>query len=82
MKNEQTIEEHVLSIIVDVLSVDPQNVQPDKKIADLTTDSIQLFELLLALERTFNSKAKYEDIVQIQTVQDIVDYLSKDITSK
>lgn len=49
----------------------------ESKIEDLTNDSIQLFELILAFEREFKAEADYTDLMSIETVADVVAYLEK-----
>lgn len=42
---------------------------------DLGADSLDLFELVMALEEEFNVEIPSEDLEQIATVQDVIDYL-------
>lgn len=42
---------------------------------DLGADSLDFFEFVMALEEEYDMEIPSEDLVNIKTVQDIVDYL-------
>ncbi|MBE5965068.1 MAG: acyl carrier protein [Lachnospiraceae bacterium] len=44
---------------------------------DLGSDSLELFELVMALEEEYNVEIPTEDLEQLKTVGDILDYLNK-----
>lgn len=67
----------VLKIISKSLDLDENKINLNSEIEDLTRDSIQLFELVIALEKEFGYQAKYEDLIKIITVGDIVGYIKK-----
>ena len=47
---------------------------------DLSADSLDLFELVMALEEEYGIEIAQEDMEKLKTVGDVVDYLaSKDI---
>jgi acyl carrier protein len=76
-----TVFERVKRIIVDQLEVDEEEVIPSASLAeDLQADSLDLMELVVALEEEFsqgNNKIEIpdEDVANISTVQDAVDYI-------
>lgn len=76
-----TIFERVKKIVVDQLGVAETEVTPEANfIDDLGADSLDLVELIMALEEEFSSTAKKidipdEDAEKILTVQDAVDYI-------
>lgn len=76
-----TIFERVKRVIVDQLGVDEEEVVPSASLTEtLKADSLDLMELITALEEEFSNSATKleipdEDVEQIATVQDIVDYI-------
>src|SRR5256885_8036916 len=69
-------EDRLKKIIAKELSVSEDEVTPDASfIDDLNADSLDLVELIMALEEEFNVKISDEDAEKIRTVQDAMDYL-------
>ena len=71
------IQEKVLEIISKNLKIKLENINLNSKIEDLSKDSIQLFQLLIAFEKEFKRQVQYEDLMQIFTVRDIINYINK-----
>ena len=68
--------ENVRDIIVDTLSCDADQVQPDTNLfEELDADSLEAVELSLALEEAFGVGIADEDMANIKTVNDIVEYI-------
>jgi acyl carrier protein len=74
MSKEELVEK-IYSVIGTAVGLPRDKIQLHTKISDLSEDSIQLFELVLAFEREFGLETKYDDLIKIQTVGDIVSYL-------
>ena len=73
-----TVEEKVKKLIVEKLSVEPEDVLPDASfIDDLGADSLDLVELMMALEEEFDAEIPDDDAETISTVQAAVDYITK-----
>jgi acyl carrier protein len=78
-----TIFERLKKIIVDQLGVEEAEVTPASKFADdLGADSLDLVELIMAIEENFstpNLKVEIPDseAEKILTVQDAIDYIKK-----
>lgn len=76
-----TVFDRVKKVIMEQLGVDDEEVQPSASfVDDLDADSLDLVELVMALEEEFsnvNRKMEIpdEDVQQIRTVQDAVDYI-------
>jgi len=76
-----TVFERVKAIIVDQLGVKEEEVMPSASfVEDLHADSLDLVELIMALEEEFSNPIKKveipdEDAKRIITVQDAVDYI-------
>jgi acyl carrier protein len=69
------IEFRVRTLIAQSIDKAPHEISMDMRIEDLSRDSIQLFEIIMLFEREFATKVMYEDLVQIEYVRDIVDYV-------
>ena len=68
--------EKMKSIIADQLNVDEAEVKPEANFKeDLGADSLDLFELVMALEEEFGVEIPSEDLESIATVNDVVEYL-------
>ena len=73
-----SVEEKVKNIIVDQLGVSADEVVPSASfVDDLGADSLDLVELIMVFEEEFGQEIPDEDAETIQTVQDAVNYISK-----
>ncbi|MEA2085033.1 MAG: acyl carrier protein [Thermodesulfobacteriota bacterium] len=71
------IEGKLNDIIVDQLSVKAESVVPGASfVDDLGADSLDLVELIMAFEETFDIEIPDEDAEKIITVQDAVNYMN------
>ncbi|MBI2847422.1 MAG: acyl carrier protein [Chloroflexi bacterium] len=76
-----TVFERVKKVVVEQLGVDADQVVPSASfVEDLNADSLDLVELIMALEEEFSDGAKTleisdEDAEKILSVQDAVDYI-------
>ena len=74
----QNIEEKVKQIIVERLSVTPDKVVPEAKfMEDLGADSLDTVELVMAFEETFGIDVPDEDSEKLQTVGDVITYITE-----
>lgn len=77
-KGDKKMLERVKEIVVDTLGVDAEEVTETASFTkDLGADSLDLFELVMALEDEYETKIPTEDLEQIQTVADVITYLNK-----
>jgi acyl carrier protein len=73
--------ERIKKIVVDQLGVEEAEVTPSSNfVDDLGADSLDLVELIMALEEEFSKSGKKmeipdEDAEKIQTIQDAIDYI-------
>ena len=68
--------EKMKTIIAEQLSVDADSIQADSNFkGDLGADSLDLFELVMALEEEFGVEIPSEDLESIATVNDVMEYL-------
>ena len=69
--------EKMKEIIADQLGVSEDEVTLEASFKeDLDADSLDLFELVMALEDEFNVEIPSEELQNIKTVQDVADYLT------
>jgi acyl carrier protein len=75
---EKTVERRVIEIIVEQLGVSEEEVTLEASfIEDLGADSLDLVELIMAMEEEFGIEISDEDAEKIQTVQDVVNYINE-----
>lgn len=68
--------EKIKSIISEQLSVDESQITNNAAFKeDLGADSLDLFELVMALEEEFDIEIPTEDLNRILTVEDVINYL-------
>ncbi len=72
-----SINTKVKDIIVEQLGVDPEKVKAEASfIDDLGADSLDIVELVMAMEEEFDLEIPDEDAEKLKTVKDVADYLS------
>ncbi len=68
--------EQIKAIIAEQLSAEPDKITPETSIIDdLGADSLDVVELVMALEEKFGLEIPDEDAEKINTVSDIVSYV-------
>lgn len=72
-----SINSKVKDIIVEQLGVDPEKVKAEASfIDDLGADSLDIVELVMAMEEEFDLEIPDEDAEKLKTVNDVQSYLS------
>jgi len=68
--------DEVREMVAELLGIDKNKINPKADlIKDLGADSLDLVELIMALEEKFNLKIFDEDTDKLVTVQDVVNYI-------
>lgn len=72
-----SINTKVKDIIVEQLGVDPEKVKAEASfIDDLGADSLDIVELVMAMEEEFDLEIPDEDAEKLKTVNDVQTYLT------
>jgi len=72
------IEQRVKEIIADQLGESVDNITPEKDfVQDLGADSLDVVELVMALEEEFGIEIPEEDAEKIKTVGDAINYIKE-----
>lgn len=80
MKREE-ITIAIRNIIVDQLGLEPDEIKEDSGfVEDLGADSLDVIELVMAVEEEFEIVIPDADAAKVKTVREIVDYVTKLVT--
>ena len=72
------MKERVVKTLADVLSRKPEDIQLSAKLAEeLKMDSLQRMTLFILLEDEFEHVIAPEQVTEIRTVQEIVDFITE-----
>ena len=72
-----TIEQKVKNIIADQLGVGEEEIKPAASFSeDLGADSLDIVELVMAMEEEFEVEIPDEEAENIKTVQDAINYVT------
>ena len=70
--------EKIKELVAENLGVDAETVTESSAFKeDLGADSLDLFELVMALEEEFGIEIPTEDLEQITTVDDVIKYINE-----
>jgi acyl carrier protein len=79
----EAVVERVTSIVGEQLGVGMEVLVPEASLLDdLGADSLDVVELVMALEEAFGIQVPDEDVENIRTVGDIVEYISVNTKTK
>ena len=68
--------EKMKEIIAEQLGVEEDEIKPDTSFKeDLGADSLDLFQLTMALEEEYDTEIPAEELEDIETVGDVIEYL-------
>jgi len=67
-------------IITEQLGVKEEEIKPDSHFSDdLGADSLDVVEMIMVVEEVFDIKVSDEDAEQITTVQNLIDYIERQV---
>ena len=70
--------EKMREVIAEQLNCDAESIQPETSFKeDLGADSLDLFELVMALEDEYSVEIPAEELQELTTVGAVMDYLKK-----
>jgi len=77
-EEQKALEKEVLEIVIEQLQLDPSQVSLEKSFSeDLSTDSLDLTELIMAFEERFGFEIPQEEAEKLYIVRDVVGYIQK-----
>lgn len=80
--NVDEIKKKIVAIIAEQLSVPEEDVVDNASfVDDLGADSLDLVEMIMAMEEAFDVSIADEDAEKIKTVQDAFDYVAKNASA-
>ncbi|MBD2388227.1 acyl carrier protein [Cylindrospermum sp. FACHB-282] len=80
--SQADIFERVKKIVVEQLDADVEKVVPNASFTeDLGADSLDIVELVMALEEEFDIEIPDEAAEKILTVQEVVDYINSNVAA-
>ena len=78
MARTGTVPERVVAVVVEQLSVEASEVTPDASfVDDLRADSLDIVEVVMALEEEFDIEIPDDDAENIGTVAEAIAYVNK-----
>lgn len=73
-----TVYERLQSIVAEQLGVEPDQVVREAEfVQDLNADSLDMVELVMSLEEEFGVEISDDDVENLRTVGDAVDYIDE-----
>ncbi|WP_341750351.1 acyl carrier protein [Candidatus Tisiphia endosymbiont of Sialis lutaria] len=81
--DENIIEQDVIEIVANTLKVKKDLITPESRfVEDLKSDSLDIVELMMAIEAKYKCDIPDEEASKILTVSDVVQYIKKIIIHK
>ncbi len=70
--------EQVRAIVAEKLSLNPEDITLESDLQkDFNADSLDAVEIIMAVEDTFDIEVADDELMNIKTIKDIVDYIEK-----
>ena len=73
-----SIEERVVEIVMEQLDVTIEECVPEASFMDdLGADSLDIVELIMAMEENFGIEISDDELGTLRTIQDVIDFINK-----
>ncbi|MGA9530589.1 MAG: acyl carrier protein [Candidatus Babeliales bacterium] len=72
---KQDTADKLMKLIMEEFHVDRDQLQPQVTFQDLNADSLDMVQLIMKVEDTFNISIHDDDIEGLQRLQDFIDYV-------
>lgn len=70
--------EEIKELVAESLGTNVEDLTEETSFSDdLNADSLDLFEMIMAMEEEFEVEIPSDDLEKLQTVQDVMDYLKE-----
>ena len=70
------VQKEIVDLIAEQLNLKVEDIKPENHfIKDLKADSLDIVELVMSLEEKFNIQIPDEEAENIQSVQNVIDYI-------
>lgn len=73
------VEDKVKAIVSEQLEVSPDSLTTETTFEEIDADSLDIVELVMALEEEFDLEISDQEIEDIQTLGDIINYIEKKV---
>jgi len=74
------MEEKIIQIVAKQLRIDPSEIDLNTDIVeDIGADSLDLVEILMAIEEEYDISVPDEEVVNFKTIRDLVEYVESNI---
>jgi acyl carrier protein len=77
-----SIEEQIKDIVSEIVRVDKSIIRREGTFKDINADSLDVVQILLRAEETFDIEIPDEDAEQFQNFGDFVDYVERHVAEK
>jgi acyl carrier protein len=65
----------IIAVIVEKLDIDPSVIQMTSTLQDLGADSLDMVEIIMKIEETFDIEINDEAVEKLHNVQDVINYV-------
>jgi len=74
--------EIVNDFLIDEFEIEPEQIKEDATLKDeLDIESLDLVDIIVMIEKKFGFKIKPEEIVNVQTVQELYDFIEQRVNN-
>lgn len=82
MSDEMTVEETLQEIATRILRKEDVKFSPTTTFKDLGADSLDIVQILVALEETFDIELPDEELKELNNTGDFLDYVKRKVAEK